>query len=62
VVLADASACAMLSAGLKALGAPPPGEFFSKPESYRGLAAKKARQLAARYVSEMDGLSKALGA
>jgi adenylosuccinate lyase len=57
VIAGNASARAALAGRLKALGAPPPEEFFRSPESYRGLAAKKAREISAKYASEMDALA-----
>ena len=38
-----------LHARLRALGQDDPGKFFSAPERYRGLAARKARTLGAKY-------------
>jgi adenylosuccinate lyase len=52
VIAGNASARAALAKRLEAIGAPSPEEFFSAPESYRGLAAKKARE-----ISAMDGLA-----
>ena len=43
-----------IAAELERLGAPEAGIFFSDPASYRGLAAKKAKSLAAKYSLLME--------
>jgi adenylosuccinate lyase len=52
----------MLRERLAAIGAPGPEAFFSSPESYRGKAAKKARELSGKYGEAMESLKKDLGA
>jgi adenylosuccinate lyase len=45
----DTATSAILSERLAALGLPGASEFFSRPESYRGRAAGKARALGEKY-------------
>ena len=45
----DARSSKMISGSLKAVGLPDAQEFFSRQELYRGIAVKKAREIAERY-------------
>ncbi len=45
----DASTSQMISTSLKSVGLPSTEEFFSHQEQYRGIAVKKAEEIAERY-------------
>jgi len=55
----NADAFARITAQLEKLGVDDPAGFFANPERYRGLAAEKAKRLAAKYRELMDGAAKA---
>jgi adenylosuccinate lyase len=51
----NADAFGRITAQLEKLGVKDPAGFFANPERYRGLAAEKAKRLAAKYGALMDG-------
>ncbi len=53
----DADAFSRISAQLAAVGIPDSSAFFSDPAQYRGLAAEKAKSLAAKYSHLMEEMS-----
>jgi adenylosuccinate lyase len=55
----NADAFARITAQLEKLGVDDPAGFFANPERYRGLAAEKAKRLAAKYRELMENAEKA---
>jgi adenylosuccinate lyase len=60
LIAADPGLRGILAERLAAIGAPPPEEFFARPEAYAGIAARKAAEIGRRYVGLMDELDKRL--
>jgi adenylosuccinate lyase len=60
--LARSDAWPEVAAALARLGVAEPEAFFSHPERYRGRAAEKAREVAAKFASMMDTISSGLEA
>jgi len=56
VIAGNAAARSAIAGRLAAIQRGSPEEFFSAPESYRGIAGKKAKELSAKYSAEMAAL------
>lgn len=56
-ILAGSDSAASIAESLRKLGKADAAAFFTRPELYRGRAAEKAREVAAKFRAAMDGVS-----